>query len=420
MVTDYFEKDGASARTISVERAEAGGYLAIRSFVVRAFLDRHEDQGRSWRGQVTNVTTGLRRSWNRTDQIGPFIESVLADTAGPEGGSTTEIGELMAAPAMTDVINGMLAALEARLPAPSPPLPAPNVTVERIKESLVGLGRFRGSDRQGSIGLQTLRGVRLDARVRFQLWGSDPSDVDAAVVILHGTMLDAGEQLRLDGFLKLAASETSLAEHVEVVDGWRKTSSYDVVYEFQYEDSDDATGLIARIPIDTDVDRPEGSVRESQTVTDAMVRWDDEGTGPLTITGPSSVGRIEVLAFVPGLDPNGTVTLLRSRSATTTPAVHFPNLATFLAAVSGEEPVETNADVTLSPATFLDAMSPAADPIELGDWDQNAVLDSYERLQLVLPSAIHLAAGTDRFEISHSTPGGLNQQAVLYIRVNAP
>jgi hypothetical protein len=395
--------------------------LAIRSFVVRALhegADPHEPS--RWRGQITHVATGERRAWSSVREITRFIEArLVAHTPDRVHALAPRMGALMAAPPMTDVVADMLSVLEARLPPPAPPLPDANVTLERVRKRLVGLGGLRGTEATAPIGLLTLRGGRLDARVRFQLWSSTPAGVDDAVVAIQGTMLEYNEQLRLDGFLKIVASDTTLAEHEPSLNAWRKTASYDVLYEFQYRDSDDAPSLIARIPINTDPEEPDSPARETETVTDEMVRWDDEGAPPLVVAGPSDVGRVDVIAFVPGTAPGGSITLLRTTQGAAGPPSHHPDIPTFLAAVAGDEPAETSADVTLSPTALLAALTPHGDSIELGDWDEDAVLDTYDGFRLGLIPVVHLPRPTDRFEIAYSDPDGLDEQAVLYVRVNA-
>jgi hypothetical protein len=419
-VTDHEGPGGSGATGATGEEAQPGEYLAIRSFVVRALLERPEPPGEPrWRGQITHVATGERRSWSGVSEIARFIGSRLA-APGSERAQAVDprIGTLMAAPPMTDVVADMLSLLEARLPPPSPPLPDPNVTLERVRERLVGLGGLRGTDSSAAIGLLSLHGGRLDARVRFQLWSSTPTGVDDAIVLLQGTMLEDGEQLRSDGFLRMVASDTTLAEEEPSLNGWRKTASYDVLYEFQYRDSEEARSLIARVPINTDPEESGSHNRETETVTDEMVRWDEEGATSLVVTGPMVVKRIDLIAFVPGTAPGGSITIVRT-SGVDGPPTHHPDLTSFLAAVAGDEPAETNADVTLAPADFLAELTPHGDPIELGDWDEDAVLDTYDGFRHELDPVLNLPNPTDRFEITYSDTGGLDEQAVLYIRVNA-
>jgi hypothetical protein len=421
VVTDHDGSGGPGGTGETAEGSEPGGYLAIRSFVVRALLEPADPQEQPrWRGQITHVASGERRAWSSVREIARFIEARLAARApGQAQAVGPRVGAPMAAPPMTDVVADMLSLLEARLPPPAPPLPDPNVTLERVRERLVGLGGLRGTESAAAIGLLSLRGGRLDARVRFQLWSSTPTGVDDAVVLLQGTMLEDTEQLRTDGFLKIVASDTTLAEEEPSLNGWRKTASYDVLYEFQYRDLDDAPSLIARIPINTDPEQSGSPDRETETVTDEMVRWDEEGAAPLVLTGPAAVGRVDVIAFIPGTVPGGSITVLRTTQGAAGPPTHHPDLPTFLAAVAGDEPAETNADVILAPADFVAALTPHGDPIELGDWDEDAVLDPYDGFRLGLSPMVHLPGPTDRFEITYSDTGGLDEQAVLYIRVNA-
>ena len=93
------------------------------------------------------------------------------------------------------------------------------------------------------------------------------------------------------GFLKLLVVDMSVVEQVDSVGGWRKTTSYDVLYEYQYVDTDETDSLIARIPVSTAT----GMVSETQVLTDEMVRWDDEKAPDLILTGPLTIDRFSIV-----------------------------------------------------------------------------------------------------------------------------
>ncbi|WP_157357406.1 hypothetical protein [Amycolatopsis nigrescens] len=386
--------------------------VLAHSFVVRAL--REPEAAPGWHGFVTDVETGERRPWHRAFELARFIEDQLAVP-----------GAGMTGPALTDVVGEMLAVLGARLPGPLPTLPEPNVTLERVAEKLVGIGNHRGTESTGTLGTRTVRGGRLDARVRFQIWGGTASAVDTAVLTLHSDLLDDRDVLRGLGFLKLNASGTTLAEHVDPVGGWRKTTSFDALYEYSYVDSSDADSLITRIQLTTDPERAGGPGRERETETDSIIRWDSENAPPLVITGPMRVDRITALAFDPGPPIGGQVRLLalRSMDGTGGPIVHLPDLATFLAATGGAHPAEANADVTLTPAELFTQLGAAGPGLDLGDWNTDGVVDSYAGFDRPLDQPIVLPTWSDRLICSYLPPGpgaGLDQTAVVYLRVNSP
>ena len=187
-------------------------------------------------------------------------------------------------------------------PPPPPPVPPPSPTVSlaSVTEHAVGIGNRRGTGTVGAFTVRALKGLQLDAVVRFQYWAVTPEEVDASVAGLQGRLRTAGNVLRAAGFLRLEAAETSVAESVAAVnDFWRKSADYRVLYEFQFEDNDGAEGLIARIPIAF-----EGEFTESMVVTDDMVRWDKVAAPTIVVRGnstrPRGVKALSVVAFLPG------------------------------------------------------------------------------------------------------------------------
>ena len=329
----------------------------------------------------------------------------------------------MAGPALTDVVTDMLTVLRARLPVPPPNVPGPNVTLERVTEKLVGLGNHFGAERTEALGQRTLRGGRLDGRVRFQLWGDTASEVDASVLDLQTELLQDRDVLGRAGFLRLDAAETALAERVDSVNGWRKATSFDVLYEYHYVDTDDANSLIVRVPVTVDPEVANSPDREVQTLTDEMVRWDDESAPVLRIRGPATIRRLSALAFVPGPDLTGHVVVTRT-SGSAGPVTHLPDLTGFIDATGGGAPTATDADVTLTPADFFLALGSSGDTIALGDWDLDGVTDTYAGFDRRLDPAIDLPGSDDVLAVSYVAPPGpssaLDQTAVVYLRVDAP
>ncbi|GAA1954001.1 hypothetical protein [Amycolatopsis minnesotensis] len=384
--------------------------VPAHSFVVRALREPEAAPGRH--GFATDVETGERGLSRRPFELVRFIEDQVAVA-----------GAGMTGPALTDVVTEMLAVLGARLPSPSPAVPAPNVTLERVAEKLVGLGNHSGTETTGTLGTRTVRGGRLDARVRFQIWGATASTVDTAVLALHSDLLDDRDVLRGIGFLKLRATGTTLAEHIEPVGSWRKTTSFDVLYEYSYVDSGDADSLITRIQLTTDPERAGGPGRERETETDSIIRWDSETAPPLVITGPMRVHRITALAFGPGIGGQVRLLALRGTDGNGGPILHLPDLATFLAATGGDHPPESNADVTLAPGDLFAQLGAAGPGLELGDWDTDGAVDGYAGFDRSFDAPIVLPTWSDRLICSYLPPGGgtgLDQTAVVYLRVNSP
>lgn len=316
------------------------------------------------------------------------------------------------APDLNQVISDMLSELSKYLPPHEPPLPDPGVSVVSVTERTVGLGNRRGNETRGFFPIVALKGGRLDGVVRFQLWANEPGAVDSAIGELHGRLLTARDELWAAGFLRVAAEETSLAEHISNLNAWRKTSDYRVLYEFRYQDTDGAESLIARIPIAID-----SKYGESTSVTDEMIRWDNETAPALGVRGRFSVGRVSALVFVPGTAPSGAITLVRTFDGAVGPPTNYPTLADFLPAVAGPGATERHGQLTFSSLSdFLTAFSTAGDPVTLGDWDEDGMSDSYEPSLLGFEPAIQLQDKADRLELTYQGDA-FDQVAVVYLQV---
>lgn len=322
---------------------------------------------------------------------------------------------------MTQVIDALLLALKKLLkgassPDPTPlpegtaPLPKPNVSLVSVTEKTVGLGNRVGDEIRDSLGVAALRGVRLDAVVRFQVWGRELYIVDREINQLHGRLLSAKDQLRAQGFLQLAAEETSLGDFLPSLNGWRKTTNYRVLYEFRYPDRSDA-GLISQIPIHIN-----SEYQESTTVTDAMLRWDEHFAAPLILRGPARIQRLPLLFFAPATLPTGAVTLTRTFDGATGSPTVYSTLAEFHNAVGGAAPINRHGQITFASLSDYLAEFGAADTVTFGDWDENHVPDDYVNRILTFEPAIQLVDAGDYFQVSYQD-AAFDHVAVLYLRV---
>lgn len=330
----------------------------------------------------------------------------------------------MSTPTIDEVNAAMLQSLATYLPpARGAPLPAPSVSLDRLEVRSAGLGRHRGSEIRGPLGLVELRGIRLDAVARFQVWGADPTQADVDAASIKQKLLADVDNLRPKGFLQISLGAAPPAVAVALPGAaWQKVVDARVLYEFPYEDTDGAQSLIAQIPISID------SVFGDLTrVRDQMTRWDNTklrpplpplpGAAPLLVVrGPSSVGVLGAVAFIPGATPTGKVTLARTFDGATGIPVAHANLAGFLQAVAGTNPAERNATVTFpSVVGFLSVLSNLGTTIAMGDWDGNGVTDEYKIFGLPFSPAIALPERIDRFEIAFEKPQ-FDKTAVVYLR----
>jgi hypothetical protein len=302
-------------------------------------------------------------------------------------------------------------------------LPAPSVSVVRVRERAVGLGNRRGTERRGPFATVELKGGRLDAVVRFQVWGDDASAADEAIAALQGGILGARDPLWTAGYLRVSAVGTSQAEQGASPDAWRRSADYEVLYEFHYQDAGDAESIIARIPIHSDPEEGDSLLRETTTVTDEMVRWDDEGAAALEVAAPLgtavSVNGLASLAYLPLGWTGAQVTLARLERGSAAPPTSYPTLAEFLAAVTDAEDPDRHAQVTFaSVADLLGAFTSAGDPIELGDWDEDGTLDAYEPGSLAFDPPVRLERSRDLMRLSYGE-AAFDAAAVVYLRVGA-
>lgn len=323
-------------------------------------------------------------------------------------------------PVLATVVSDMLATLTVQAAPPTTPngVPDPALALVEMKERSVGLGEMRGNETRGPLPSVALKGGRLDALVRFELWAADVSGVDAAADTVRSNLLTNLDALRAKGFLKLAAADTSSAERLSTgltSAAWRKTAAYRVLFEFHYQDTSGATGLITRIPVTSDPDGNGPDDRETHVVTGPAVRWDTE-TAPLwRLRGPARFSRLSALAYVPGAPPEGQVTVLRTyRGAPGLPAAHA-SLDALLAAVDVTGAAERHAQVTFDrlvpgpPAqtALLDGFTPTGDEVVLGNWekaldpsDPDVNPDTYVISSRDLAPALVLPGAEDVLEIS--------------------
>ena len=311
------------------------------------------------------------------------------------------------------MLSEMLSILGGFLPSPVPSVPAPNVSAVSVVERAVGLGNRVGNEMRGSFMVAAVKGSRLDAVVRFQVWASQPDGVNAVIQNLHEQLLAAKQTLRGLGFLRLDAAETSLAEFNAVLNGWHKTCDYKVLYEFHFQDSDGAESLIARIPIAVN-----SEYNESTVVTDRMVRWDNQSAPTLRLRGRINLTRLSALAYLPDPLPSGSVTLTRTFDGASGSPDSYPTLTAFLAAIAGANPVTRHGQITFaSMSVFLAAFKSEGTAIALGDWDSNGTPDLYQSRLLDFSPPVQLASADDRLEIVPlSNP--LDQVAVVYLQAS--
>jgi hypothetical protein len=232
---------------------------------------------------------------------------------------------------------------------------------------------------------------------------------------LNNRLLAAREELRIQGFLRLALESTPPSEGVPApIGAWRRYADYRVLYEFDYQDPSDGQSLIGTIPVSID-----SGLRQSMTIVDEMTRWDNLHAPGLSVRGPFAIGGLSLLVFVSTTPPTGAVTVTRTfDGAAGAPAVSA-TWAAFLAAVGGEHPAKRHNKVTFPTFTkFRSVFKNAGSPISLGDWDKDGRADIYQTLALSVTPAITLPEVIDHLEISYSGKS-FDRVAVAYLRATS-
>lgn len=358
-----------------------------------------------------------------------FLESDAGEESAPEGAAPLAADPVAASASMShtsvdfdQVIADLLAALEGYLPDPVSGQPDPGVSLLQVNEKPLALGNLRGMERRSLLSPVVLKGGRLEALVNFRVWGSDESGANTAMSGLQARLLHARDELWNAGILRLKADSSGPAEEDTTAGAWKRGADYRLLYEYHYEDTDEAQSLIARIPVHTDPEERDSLQRETFTVTDEMVRWDQESAPALVLHGPMQVGGLSALAFAAGSLPVGTVRLLRSFTGAGDPPTDYPDAATFLEALSDPEAPERNGQLNF-PAygDFLDAFSTDGAPLPLGDWDEDTVTDNYLPHRWDFPRPILLETSSDWFLVIYRPEEDapkFDQVAVAYIRAN--
>lgn len=319
---------------------------------------------------------------------------------------------LVAAPAAPKVMssdNGfteMLNKLAAFLPGPlGGTLPDPSVIAFSLKERSVGIGGRRGEDLRAGFDVVALKGNRLEAIVRFQLWSNRLPDVEQAIQDLNSKLLSSRDQLRAAGFLEFSLETVAASENVPTI-GFRDAVEYRVLYEHQFEDNDGADSLLAKVPVLIN-----SVYNQAFTVSDHMARWDNQNADGLSVRGPLTLAGLTAIVFLKAPLPSHAVTLTRtSDDAAGAPAAE-PDLPTFLSNIGGATPSSVNAKVSFaSVADFIAAFKVSGDPVTLG-------ANAYVAKELLFQKPVLLPRVTDRFDVSYDNPPFDHPSpSVLYLR----
>jgi len=297
------------------------------------------------------------------------------------------------------VIESLLDTLKrpdlALLPPAPPGVPASGVSLVSAEEKAVGVGARIANENRGPLSVFALKGQRLDALVRFQLWAATPAEVEQLSELLQLRVQSQREALRNLGFLRLRVENTTATEHVAALNAWRQSVNYRTLYEFQFRDHDGAESLLARIPIDFI-----GEFNESTTVTDDMVRWDKAEAPALEVRRRgrrmSRVNSLVIFAFLPAGFDGDAVTISVSIGGVARQK-SFASLRAFREAFD------------------LEAETPARPFAKLGGNEYRVGVMAFPNADF--PDPISFASGQDVMQVSYaaqSLPSG--NPGVIYLR----
>jgi hypothetical protein len=306
----------------------------------------------------------------------------------------------------------MVKVLQPFVPRQIANLPRPSLSLVRTEMRGSGIGNYVGMSTHGSIATVENHAIRVQATVRFSLWGADPFAVDQAVTELNASVFAKRDNLQAQGFLKLAFDGPAPAEEMAGLSAWRRNADYNVLYEFPYADTGDTSSLIVSIPVD------ESAPDQRWTVLGDVARWDNRNSPPLSVRGPAEISEIAALAFFPNAlrAPTGAVRIVRTFDGAPAP-VNAGALAAFIAQTTASTPAR-NVYVELPTLSALLAnFTPDGSPFDLGDWDNDGIPDRYVPTRLDLSSPIVLPTIADRLELSYQHPP-FDRIAVVYIRTS--
>lgn len=326
----------------------------------------------------------------------------------------------MSEPALSDVMSDVLTTLSGYFGAGGGALPPSTVSFLSVSKKNPAIGNRVATDMRAGYPTAAIKAGHLDADVQLQIWDSDPAAIETEMNDLHGRILADTEVLRSQGFIKLKSSGTDVSELVTSLNAWRKTSQLSLLYEYQYQDNDDALSIIHRIPVASDLENRNSPDQEITTVTDAIQRWDDEQAWSLILVANSNsdskIYGLNVLAYLPGGWNGNQVILERSNLDNPVLATAYPTLNDFLDAVTADTAPDQNARVSFaSVSDFLGALTAEGTSFELGDWDEDTIQDQYQAYQQVFDKPIELTQRNDVFRISYQA-APFDSKAVVYLR----
>lgn len=294
-------------------------------------------------------------------------------------------------PSIDLILTELLTELGQYISPPAGNLPKPGVSILSLAQLPLSIGNMLGVERLGSFSVAEVKGLRLEAVVRFRLWGTSSEEVDREAQKLLGRLIEAKDNLRAEGFLKISLHETLHSEEVSSLNAWCKYADYRVLYEYCYHDTDGASSLISRIPI---------NINEQFTIISGeMVRWDSQSAAMLSArlgaVRLTAIGALSILAFLPE-NWDGLGVTLSACFGDTKHEKKFSSLREFCSAFDLEK---ENGEVRT---------------VELGGKPYNVGRLAFPNTDF--PDPMTFKSGNEYFCVSYSAPP-FDSDAVVYLRL---
>ncbi len=340
----------------------------------------------------------------------PAGATAFAHTAAAAG---TDTGLVLS---LDEVPGRLVDILSDYLPDPiSTDVPTNNIVLTSFTSLPLAVGNLRGIAPRGPFAAVELKGGRLDATARFQVWAEQASQANNLLTALQGHLLAARKDLWGSRILRMSLREATPAVLDSASDAWNASADYRVLFEYYLADLDGAQSLITRIPVNMDPEERDSLMRETLTITGSVVRWDNETAQALLLRGPLRLRGLSVLDFLPGDMPTTGVTLLRSHARAGGPPVDAVDLPAFLSAAAVRH---SHVRLRLnSLSDFLNLFSDTGETMSMGNWDEatgDTHPDEYHVRLSTFPSPLNLPIYRDTFQIT-LTGEALDQTGIVYL-----
>lgn len=321
-------------------------------------------------------------------------------------------------------LNNMLTTIRNLLPTSPSGLPDASVSIVKAIPKPIGVGNRAGVEYVGSSPIIEIRGRRIEATMRVQLWHNNAADLVAAINDFQESIFANMEDLQTQGFIKInSVSTTSI--HGENTT-WTSSIDFDVLYEYIYRYVDDALSFIVRIPIKSQVAGLESQTTEQTSIEGNIAMWYHIDTcmtdciAPFVIQAPKykqvSIHGLSALIYAPLVISEGI--RVSVTDGTAAPLVAFANWNNFIQAITDEKTPQRNAEITFATLNdFIAIFTPYGETVVLGDRDEDGNPDIYQPYILSFDNPVHFPNSNLSLTIAY-LGANMPQRSVVYWRAD--